>query len=140
MLFGIRWGGLRAKIVAWSFVPTAIILGAAAFVTFAAYQQVTADLVIQRNQQLSRFSASQLATELTKYTDLLTAESRSTAIYAGEQAAQQSALNAAYNRLAVFDAGVQYAGQDRRFVPRERNACWAKLGVTALLSRNAALP
>ena len=43
MLLGIRWGSLRTKIIAWSFIPTAIILLAVAWVTFTAYQQVTED-------------------------------------------------------------------------------------------------
>ena len=41
MLLGIRWGSLRTKIIAWSFVPTMIILVAVAVVIFYAYQEVT---------------------------------------------------------------------------------------------------
>ena len=60
MLLGIRWRSMRAKIIAWSFVPTTIILVAVALVTFTAYQQVTEDLVIERNQELTRLSAVEL--------------------------------------------------------------------------------
>nr|NIO70993.1 hypothetical protein [Anaerolineae bacterium] len=59
MLFGIRWGSLRTKIIAWSFVPTMIILVAVAVVIFYAYQQVTEDLVLERNQELTRLTAGQ---------------------------------------------------------------------------------
>jgi len=53
MLLGIRWGSLRAKIIAWSFVPTAIILVVVALVAFYAYQQVSETLAIERDQALA---------------------------------------------------------------------------------------
>jgi hypothetical protein len=54
VLLGIRWGSLRAKIIAWTFVPAALILAAVAWVAYVSYQRVTEDLVIERNQQLVR--------------------------------------------------------------------------------------
>ena len=78
MRSGIRRGSLRTKIITWSFVPTAIILVAVALVTFTAYQRVTEDLVIERDQELTRLSASRLATELAEYTDILAASARTT--------------------------------------------------------------
>jgi signal transduction histidine kinase len=62
---------LRNKIIAWSFVPTAIILVAVALVSLYAYQQVTENLVIVRDRELTRLSARLLATELAAYTDPL---------------------------------------------------------------------
>ena len=44
MLLGIRWGSLRTKIIVWSFVPAAIILGAVAIVIYMAYQQGAQDV------------------------------------------------------------------------------------------------
>lgn len=44
---------LRAKIIAWSFVPTAIILLAVALVTFFAFQSVTEELVLQRDLEVT---------------------------------------------------------------------------------------
>lgn len=105
MRLGIGRGDLRTKIIAWSFVPTAIILVAVALVTFTAYQQVTEDLVIERDQELTRLSASQLATELAEYAETLAAVGRGTATY-GHPAAQRIALQRAKERLAVFDGGV----------------------------------
>jgi hypothetical protein len=102
----IRWNSLRTKIIAWSFVPTAVILLAVAVVTFVAYRQVTEDLVIERNQELNRLSAGQLATELSRHTDLLDAEARMADIYQGSPATQRAALSQASNRLSVFDGGV----------------------------------
>lgn len=41
MLLNIRWGSLRAKIIAWFFVPSALILIAIALVVFLSLHQVT---------------------------------------------------------------------------------------------------
>ncbi len=106
MLLGIRWGNLRAKIIAWAFVPAAIILAAIALVIYIAYQQVTQDLVIERNRELTRLSASQLTAELKEYADLLTAEARRPELTQNESMVQRRALQEAGNRLAVFDGGV----------------------------------
>ena len=106
MFLGIRWNRLRTKIIAWSFVPTAIILGAVALVGFYAYNRVTGDLVIQKNQEVARLSAGQLARELDEYTGVLEALARLPDLYGGAPATQRAALKAASNRLVVFDAGV----------------------------------
>jgi hypothetical protein len=106
MLLGIRWGSLRAKIIAWSFIPTAIILGIVALVMYIAYQQVTEELVIERNRDLVRLSASQLNAELKKYTTPLNNEARRADIYGNDPSVQLEALKGASNRLAVFDGGV----------------------------------
>ncbi len=101
-----RQGSLYTKIIGWSFVPTAIILIAVAWVTFYAYQRVTEDLVIERNRELARLSASQLATGLREYADPLNSLARVAAIYSGDPLAQSAALQQARNRLVAFDAGV----------------------------------
>ena len=72
---------LRTRIVAWSFVPTIIILLAVALVTFYAYQQVTEDLVVGRNLELTRLSAGQLNSGLRDYTDLMNSVARTSDIY-----------------------------------------------------------
>jgi GAF domain-containing protein/HAMP domain-containing protein len=102
---GILEGGLRTKIITWSFVPTAIILVAVALVTFTAYQQVAEDLVIERDQELTRLSASRLATELSDYTNILAASARTTGTYI-HPAVQRITLQRASERLAIFDGGV----------------------------------
>jgi nitrate/nitrite-specific signal transduction histidine kinase len=98
--------GLRAKIISWSFVPTAIILVIVALTTFFAYQQVTETLVIERDQEVVRLSAGELATELSEYSDLLASVARVADISHYDPAVQQAALERASNRLVVFDAGV----------------------------------
>jgi nitrate/nitrite-specific signal transduction histidine kinase len=98
--------GLRAKIISWSFVPTAIVLVIVALTTFFAYQRVTATLVIERDQEVVRLSSGQLATELSEYPDLLASVARVADISHYDPAVQQAALEQASNRLVVFDAGV----------------------------------
>jgi len=103
---GIRLGSLRTKIVAWSFVPAAIILIAVALVAFYAYQQVAEDLVVERNLELARLSASQLAGELDEYTAILSEWAQTSGTTARSPAALETALDRARNRFAVFDGGV----------------------------------
>jgi nitrate/nitrite-specific signal transduction histidine kinase len=67
----VRRMSLRTKIIGWSFVPTAVILAIVAWATFNAYQQVTEDLVIERDQELTRLLANELAREMGKYIELL---------------------------------------------------------------------
>lgn len=105
-MLGLRWQSLRTKIIAWSFVPTAIILLAVALVTYFAYQQVTEELVFERDQDLTRLSARQLTTELAEYSDVLMVLARTANIYKNNPVNQQAALQQASNRLVVFDGGV----------------------------------
>jgi nitrate/nitrite-specific signal transduction histidine kinase len=97
---------LRTKIITWTFVPTAIVLFAVALVTFNAYQQVTQVLVIERDRELTRLSASQLATELSEYSDLLATLARTMGAYWDDLYVRRDVLERAGSRLADFDAGV----------------------------------
>lgn len=106
MLLGIRWGSMRTKIIVWSFVPTMIILVTVAITIFYAYQDVTQDLVIERDQELVRLTVGQLSTDLQSYTNILNDEARIADIYGNDPSVQRAALRRARNRLAVFDAGV----------------------------------
>ena len=106
MHLGIRWSGLRTKIITWSFVPTAIILTTVALVGFYAYQQVTQDLTIQSSREVARLSAGQLAAELSDYSTPLTSLARTASIYEQDPVTQRAALAQASNRLKIFDGGV----------------------------------
>jgi nitrate/nitrite-specific signal transduction histidine kinase len=46
------WNSLRVKIIAWSFVPTLIILSAVAWFTFYSYQKGLGDLAIKQDQEV----------------------------------------------------------------------------------------
>lgn len=119
MLFGIRWRSLRLKIIAWSFVPTAIILVAVALVGFYAYQRITEDLAFERNREFSRRIAGQLAVDLGEFTNQLTTLARAEAIYRGVIPIQQAELKQAGNRLAIFDAGAIILDDHGRVVAAE---------------------
>lgn len=97
---------LRTKIIAWSFIPTLVILAAVALVTYAAYQNVTDDLVVTKDQEVTRLAASQLATEMKAYTDLLTEIANTTEMRYGHPVLQNAGLRRYSNRLVVFDGGV----------------------------------
>src|SRR5512138_2357010 len=109
MLSKVRRLRLRTKIIAASFIPTAIILVAVALVTFYAYQRVTEELVIGRNRELIRLSASQLVSDLNSYADVLGALSRTGDIY--DPARQVDVLKRYSDRLVVLDAGVLVLNQ-----------------------------
>lgn len=52
---------LRTKIIAWSFIPTAIILSAVAWLTFYSYQKVIGDMLIIQDQGVVASKAEQLS-------------------------------------------------------------------------------
>ena len=96
---------LRTRILIWTFVPTAIILSAVAFTIYYAYQQVTEDLVVGRNQQLTHLSAGQLSADLNPYIGILNSLARSPELYGGDAPRRSAALRSAQNQLLVFDGG-----------------------------------
>jgi nitrate/nitrite-specific signal transduction histidine kinase len=96
---------LRRRILAWSFFPTAIILFAVALVAVYAYGRVTEQEAVQRNQELARLSATNLAAEINQFALDLGGLTRQTNIASGEPDDQNAALAASSNNLAVFDAG-----------------------------------
>ena len=102
----IRLQGLRAKIIVWSFFPTLVILAAVALVTYLSYQRVTDDLVLAKNQELTRLSAGQLNGELKAYTDLLTEIANTSDLRQANPIVQSAALQRFSNRLVIFDGGV----------------------------------
>lgn len=109
----LRLGGLRTKIILWAFGPTAIILGAVALVTFSAYQQATADLVVERDREVTRLLASQLATELDRYPNMLTPWARTAFLYEDDLSSLRSALAEAGQRSGAFDSVVVLDNQGR---------------------------
>ncbi len=114
---------LYTRILRWSFVPAAIILFAVCCTIYLAYQQVTEDLVVGRNQQLTHLSAGQLAADLSPYANTLNALTRSPDIYAGSPHTQSAALVQAADQLLVFDGGAPILDPQGKVVaaqPQER--------------------
>lgn len=52
------WSSLQVKIIAWSFVPTVIILSAVAWFTFYSYQKVLGDLAIKQDWAIVQLKTS----------------------------------------------------------------------------------
>src|SRR5512137_544612 len=96
---------LRTRILAWSFVPSAVILFAVAVVAVFAYSRVTEQQAVQRNQELARLSATNLAAEISQFSLDLSSLTRQSDIAGGRPARQEAALTAAANNLSIFDAG-----------------------------------
>jgi nitrate/nitrite-specific signal transduction histidine kinase len=106
MNWPINFRSLRTKIIVWSFVPTFVILAAVALVTYAAYQSVTDDLVLAKDQEVTRLSASQLSAEMKAYTDLLAEIANTSDLRQADPVQQSAALEYFSNRLVIFDGGV----------------------------------
>ena len=106
MAFITRGSRLRNRILLWSFVPSTIILLAVAVTIYFAYQRITENLVVGRNQQLTQLSAGQLASGLNSYVDTLTTLTRTADMYSGDPSRQATAIDQAANQLLVFDGGV----------------------------------
>lgn len=97
---------LRTRLWIWLFIPTTLILFAVAITIYFAYQHVTEDLVVGRNQQLVRLSAGELSANLNTYVETLNTLTRNPEIYSDDPFTQSRALSRVENRLLVFDGGV----------------------------------
>jgi nitrate/nitrite-specific signal transduction histidine kinase len=122
----VRHSRLQLRIIIWSFVPAAIILGAVAWLALVAYQQVTEDLVIERDQRLTSLSASEFAAGLTEYTGLLSEYSSLVANLAqggsisdSQTTDAQNLLEQARHRIDIFDGGVVIVNQRGTLVAAE---------------------
>jgi nitrate/nitrite-specific signal transduction histidine kinase len=96
---------LQAKIIIWSFVPALLILLVVALAMFFAYQRVTQTLALERDKELTRLAAGQLAVQINPYVQELDALARLSTISRGDTAAQKAALRNTRSRLVVFDGG-----------------------------------
>ena len=99
-------GSLRTKLIAWFFVPTAIILVAVALVNFNSFQNVTEDLVIERDRDLTQLWAGQLASNFDKFPKVLGDVSHLLGVSRQSAAEVQTSLTGASAELRIFDGGV----------------------------------
>lgn len=99
-----RGGGLRAKIIAWSFVPTALVLVCVWLVSLQALQRLALDLVVERDRELARLAANMLSTELVEHASRLEAVGAAVVAAKDPREAQQ-VLDSAETE-EVFGAGV----------------------------------
>ncbi len=106
MFIGIRWRTLRSKIIAWSFVPAAVIVLIVAVVGIYANERVTEELSLTSSREVVRLAAFQLDAQFLDFTNILTSTARIAEIQSDDPQAQQSALDQTADRLAIFDRGV----------------------------------
>jgi signal transduction histidine kinase/HAMP domain-containing protein len=97
---------LQTKILAWSFIPTALILSAVAITLYLAYQQVTEQYAIDRDVEITRLAASELTADFEDYIDRLWSVSRFKHIQSGTPSEKKAILEAQKLTLIYFDAGV----------------------------------
>lgn len=97
---------LRTKIIAWSFVPTALILFLVSITLFFAYDQVTADYAITRDIEVTRLSASELSASFEDYIDRLWSLSRFQSLHSADPDIILQTLNDQRMQMIYFDAGV----------------------------------
>ncbi|MBL8056689.1 MAG: GAF domain-containing protein, partial [Anaerolineales bacterium] len=100
-----RRGSLRRRILAWTFFPAALILAGVAVAMYFAYQNITEELLVDRDKELARLRAGELANSLSEYSRGLAAVARDLGLAETSSAAQQAVLAAARNRLIYFDGG-----------------------------------
>ena len=94
-----------SRLLVGSVVLTFFVLAGAAVVTYIAYQQATAELVLERDRELAFFSANRLESELAKLADGVETLARTEALNQGNFSLQRQALEDARHRLSVYDAG-----------------------------------
>lgn len=99
-------GSLRLKIIIWSFLPTAITLVAVGLVSFYAFQHTTRLLLIERNREVVRLMAVQLAGEMEEYSDILADLAHSATISGRNPEEWPVVLSQYSNFLVVFEGGV----------------------------------
>jgi nitrate/nitrite-specific signal transduction histidine kinase len=102
----ISFRSLRTRIIAWSFIPTMLIMIGMAVFIYIAYANVTEALLIEQNRDSARFEASQFTIELNEYANLLTSEARLLGAAQANQPFLQDVLAPSTNRFVVFDGGV----------------------------------
>jgi nitrate/nitrite-specific signal transduction histidine kinase len=94
---------LRRKILTWTFLPAAAIFLIVAVVGFFATQAIAESLVIDRDRELARLTASELAGSIEEYPLLLSGVARDLTTATTGPTPDAMAENA--NRLAYFDGG-----------------------------------
>jgi hypothetical protein len=90
----------------FSVFSTSVILIVVALVTFFAFQNVTRDLILNRQQEITYLAESRLREELSNFSEVLIQLASTPDIYRLDQFQREKALMSARQRLAVFDGGV----------------------------------
>jgi nitrate/nitrite-specific signal transduction histidine kinase len=110
------WSSLRTKIIAWSFIPTVIILSAVAWFTFYSYQKVIGDLAMKQDLQIVRDKSIQGVNAVNnKFGPTLLSVMLDIDILHQEslEVRAENILNQAQG-LEMFDGGIYFLDQDGR--------------------------
>jgi serine phosphatase RsbU (regulator of sigma subunit) len=113
-----RW---RNRVIAVLTILTLVALAAVAGVTYMFYRQAIADLVLERDRQVAFLSAVRLRDEVGRLSEELVSAARARSLRSTDRELQTRALNAAANRLKIFDGGVAFLdtfGRVRVTVPQ----------------------
>ncbi len=105
---------LSARILAWAFIPAMLTFIAVGLFAFRTYQQVTESLVKERNQELTRLTAWQIATDMTAYAETLDSIATLRDAIQFDPSRQQMLLRWLQPRLHPFDAGVVILDENGR--------------------------
>ncbi len=107
------WRSLQVKIIAWSFVPTVIILSAVAWFTYYSYQKVLGDLAIKQDLEILNTKVIQAADGINNLINpslqaiILNIDTNPEL---SPEVRAQNILDRAPN-LAVFDGGIYFVDQ-----------------------------
>ncbi len=109
------WSSLRTKIIAWSFVPTVIILSAVAWFTFFSYQKVIGDLAIRQDRESVQSKTQQIVDAINGLLRrvLLPIFYFDTDYELDIEVRAQNILDQVQG-LEVFDGGIYFLDQDGR--------------------------
>lgn len=106
MFFGIRWKSLRTKILAWSIVPTLVVLSIITALGIYANDRITEELTAASSREVVRLAAYQLNAQFVDFSNILSSIARIPEIQTNDPIRQQAVLDQTAERLAVFDGGV----------------------------------
>ena len=112
------WSSLRVKIIAWSFVPTLIILSAVAWFIFYSYQQVIEDLAIKQDWatvQLQTQPVCQVVVDITQPVLIQILLQIDTQKEEPLEVRAQNILDQAQD-IGIFDGGVYFLDQQGKVV------------------------
>jgi nitrate/nitrite-specific signal transduction histidine kinase len=107
------WNSLRVKIIAWSFVPTAIILSTVAWFTFYSYQKVLVDQAIKQDRDTVQYNAVETGRAMGRLIDPVMVPVFLDVHYFNEDPLEvraQNILDRAKD-LEVFDGGIYILDQ-----------------------------
>jgi two-component system nitrate/nitrite sensor histidine kinase NarX len=115
------WRSLQVKIIAWSFVPTVIILSAVAWFTFYSYQKVIGDLAIKQDQAIVQEKAGQAITALVNLLNPILTPILLEIDIRHEESLEVRAQNilSQAKTLEVFDGGIYFLDQQGKVFKTE---------------------